>query len=586
MDLTPSPKNWLKIQTAKRIKLQMEQLRLILLAALAMIGVLIYQNWQDASAPTPRAGTSAVSPFAQSDVPSVPTDSVDGDAPPQMPKAQRNGAELPLAEVSGTESTDDIWIRTNVIEARISRSGGDIKQLRLLKYPESSNEGAQPLSLLNNQASDRFFVAQSGIVSTEGSSPLHTTRWSYEGPSERELSGDQKQLPLVLTWQSEDGRRVERTYYFERDSYEVEVSQTLINQGESNWQASPYWRYVRNTSTGSSKTPFVQTFTGVGTYELEEDRYKFRKHDLDDLTEEPKANTQVGGWTAMLEHYFVAAIVPPAEETNRFFSRPSKMKADAFLTEYVAERLDVAPGASAEHSVRLYIGPKLQNSIGAVAPGLELTVDYGLLTPISEPLFWLMDKIHNVVGNWGWSIILITLVVKGLFFKLSEAQYKSMARMKKFTPRIQSLKERYADDRQRLHQAMMDLYQKEGFNPLAGCWPMLVQFPVFIALYWVLLESVELRQATFMLWLNDLSGPDPLYILPALFGISMFLQQKLSGQAMTMEPMQQNIMKIMPIALAIFFTFFPSGLVLYWFISNIIGIAQQWVITRRIEAEA
>ena len=231
------------------------------------------------------------------------------------------------------------------------------------------------------------------------------------------------------------------------------------------------------------------------------------------------------------------------------------------------------------------MGPKLQQELETVAKGLELTVDYGLLTPISQPLFWVLDKLHGLTGNWGWSIILLTLLIKLAFYKLSEAQYRSMARMKKFAPRIQSIKERYADDRERLHQAMMDLYKKEGFNPLAGCWPMLVQFPVFIALYWVLLESVELRQADFALWINDLSSPDPLYVLPVLFGISMYLQQKLSGQAMTMEPMQQRIMTIMPIGLAIFFAFFPAGLVLYWFVSNLVGIIQQWVITKRLEHE-
>ncbi len=568
----------------------MEQLRLILLAALAMIGVLIYQDWKELSEPATESivDTSPASPFdaapeAMTEANSPATTAGAIDAPPAVP-VEKNTTLPNRPEIVSAESPDDIWVRTDVLEARISRFGGDIKQLRLLNYPISIEEGSQPLSLLSSNP-QQFFVAQSGIVSTSGPAPLHTTRWDYAGPQERKLGAGQEQLPIVLTWTDAGGRQVQRTYHFARGKYEVEVSQTLVNQGQEPWEASPYWRFVRDMHKSRSETQFVKTYTGVGTYELDDDRYKFRKHTLKDLRDEPQAITQIGGWTAIIEHYFIAAVLPPEQENNRFFSRPSAVKDDAFLTEYVAEPLTVAAGASVEHSVRLYMGPKLQNKLGNIAPGLELTIDYGLLTPISEPLFWVMAKIHGLVGNWGWSIILITLLIKALFFKLSEAQYKSMARMKKFAPRIQQLKERYSDDQQRLHQAMMDLYKKEGFNPLAGCWPMLVQFPVFIALYWVLLESVELRQAEFILWLNNLSAPDPYYVLPVLFGISMFLQQKISGQAATMEPMQQKIMNIMPVALGIFFTFFPSGLVLYWFVSNVIGIVQQWIITKRLETD-
>ncbi len=570
----------------------MEQLRLILLAALAMVCVLIYQDWNEQSlAATDKVvDATPLSPFdaapeSPAEIAATTANMASGaDAPPEVPVDKT--ARVPsMPEITSGDAADDIWVRTDVLEARISRSGGDIKQLRLLKYKISDEEGSPPLSFLSSNP-QQFFVAQSGVVSTKGATPLHSTRWDYNGPKERELAKGQEQLPIVLSWTDAGGRQVQRTYHFVRGKYEVEVSQTLINQGTETWEASPYWRFVRDMHKSRSETKFVQTYTGVGTYELDDERYKFRKHSLDDLEDEPQAITQPGGWTAIIEHYFIAAILPPEQENNRFFSRPSAVKSDAFLTEYVAEPLTVAAGASVEHSVRLYMGPKLQNELGSIAPGLELTIDYGLLTPISEPLFWVMAKIHSVVGNWGWSIILITLLVKALFFKLSEAQYKSMARMKKFAPRIQQLKERYAGDQQRLHQAMMDLYKKEGFNPLAGCWPMLVQFPVFIALYWVLLESVELRHADFVLWLTNLSAPDPYYVLPILFGISMFLQQKISGQAATMEPMQQKIMNIMPVALAIFFTFFPSGLVLYWFVSNLIGIAQQWLITKRMEAEA
>lgn len=563
----------------------MEQLRLILIAGLALVGVLLYQAWQEATLPAQAATPATASPFDAA--PEVPTPGpaptvAAGDAPPAVPQPVEPEATGPASvAASDEEDAGSVWVQTDVYEARISLRGADLKEVRLRKHRRSAEDDSPPLALLNDSRR-RFFVAQSGIVSAEGASPLHTSVWEYQGPKRVSLADGGEQLPLRFTWRDASGREVQRTYHFARGSYEIEVSQTLVNQGEAEWVASPYWRYVRNADGGNGDVPFVATFTGVGMYALDDGSYRFRKHDLDDLGDEPVTLSQPGGWTAMMEHYFLAAIIPPAQEQNNLYARPSKI-AD-FLTEYVAEPVRVAAGARAEHAVRLYLGPKLQNELGAVSPGLELTIDYGLLTPISEPLFWVMDKFHDLTGNWGWSIILVTLLVKGLFFKLSEAQYRSMARMKKFAPRIQQLKERYADDRQRLHQAMMDLYQKEGFNPLAGCWPMLVQFPVFIALYWVLLESVELRHADFVLWLDDLSSPDPFFVLPVLFGASMFLQQKLSGQAMTMEPMQQKIMNIMPIALTVFFAFFPSGLVLYWFVSNLIGILQQWIITRRMEA--
>lgn len=560
----------------------MEQLRLILLAGLAFVGILLYQQWQQQSGPAP-ASSAPLSAAAQDLAPTATTAAQPpADAPPQLPQDMPAQPQVEARPLSG--ESPSVWVQTDVLEARISLTGGDLKELRLLDYPTTSDPDAPPLSFLDDSRR-RFFVAQSGVVSADGNSPLHTSRWTQANAQGRmELQAGQDQLPVQLSWTGADGRQVQRTYHFKRGSYEVEVSQTLTNQSDQAWTASPYWRFVRNLGGGDSDVPFVNTFTGVGMYERDGDRYKFRKHDLGDLQDEPVAVNQPAGWTAIMEHYFLAAIIPPAQESNNLYARPSKI-AD-FLTEYVAEPIQVAPGASAEHSVNLYLGPKLQNELGDVAPGLELTIDYGLLTPISEPLFWVMDKFHDLTGNWGWSIILVTLLVKALFFKLSEAQYRSMARMKKFAPRIQALKERYSDDKQRLHQSMMELYQKEGFNPLAGCWPMLVQFPVFIALYWVLLESVELRQADFVLWLNDLSAPDPFFVLPVLFGASMFLQQKLSGQAMTMEPMQQKIMTIMPIALTVFFAFFPSGLVLYWFVSNLIGIGQQWLITKRMDEPA
>jgi YidC/Oxa1 family membrane protein insertase len=337
--------------------------------------------------------------------------------------------------------------------------------------------------------------------------------------------------------------------------------------------------------SAGQEPPFTKPFSGVGLYEQkgDSDSYRFHKlayKDVDKL-EKPLELHQKGGWIAMLQHYFFAAVIPPQDEALTF---TAKTGAHGYLGQYVGAAHEVAPGTQAEFTARVYAGPKLQQTMGAVAPGLELTIDYGWLTAVAKPLFWLLNWFHTLTHNWGVAIILMTFAVKGAMFKLSEAQYRGMAKMKKYAPRIQELKERYGDDRERLHKAMMEMYKKEKFNPLAGCWPLLIQFPVFIALYWVLQESVELRQADFAFWLHDLSSPDPFYVMPVLFGLTMFVQQKLSGN-MAMDPMQQRVMSVMPVMLTVFFAFFPVGLVLYWFVSNLIGIAQQWYITRKLERE-
>jgi YidC/Oxa1 family membrane protein insertase len=284
----------------------------------------------------------------------------------------------------------------------------------------------------------------------------------------------------------------------------------------------------------------------------------------------------------MIQHYFLSAWIPDAAEPNLYYTKV--LPPARYVLGLVGPELTVPPGQTQLFSSRLYVGPKLQDHLAEIAPGLELTVDYGMLTVLAKPIFWLLKRIHDLVGNWGWAIIILTLLIKLAFYKLSETSYKSMANMRKLAPRLQALKERYGDDRQKLNQAMMEMYRKEKINPLGGCLPILVQIPVFIALYWVLLESVELRQAAFILWLKDLSSPDPYYVLPLIMGVTMFIQQKLNPAPM--DPMQAKVMMILPFVFTVFFAFFPAGLVLYWVTNNILSIAQQWVITRRVEQAA
>jgi YidC/Oxa1 family membrane protein insertase len=287
-----------------------------------------------------------------------------------------------------------------------------------------------------------------------------------------------------------------------------------------------------------------------------------------------------GGWMAIIQNYFLAAWIPGEKSNNKYYSRV--VDGDRYVLGYVGKQNRVSPGSQQTVSSRLYAGPKDQDKLASIATGLDLTVDYGILTFISQPLFWLLEKIHGIVNNWGWAIIILTMLIKLMFFKLSEASYKSMANMRKLAPRLKSLKERYGDDKQKLNQAMMDMYKTEKINPLGGCLPVLVQIPVFIALYWVLLESVELRQAPFMLWLKDLSVADPYFVLPLIMGVTMLIQQKLNPAPM--DPIQAKVMMILPVVFTVFFAFFPAGLVLYWVVNNTLSIAQQWVITKRVEA--
>ena len=546
----------------------MENRRFILLALLGVVLFFMYQAWQkDYAGPAlpPVAVPAAATVLPSADAPAVPA--------PQLESAVPVAA--PVASV--------VTIETDVLRAEINTRGGELRKLWLKQYPETREKPDQPLALLDDQGT-RWFVLQSGLAGHPQPWASSETVYTSTAPSFSLTQGSDT-LDVTLSHTSADGYRVDKTFRFARNSYQIGLSQTLVNQTAAPLSANAYVRLQRLPYSLGSEPPFVALFSGVGLYEAREgkDGYRFRKESFEDLGGAPLELQQAGGWLAMLQHYFIAAILPPAGEALSFSAGPGKEK--GYRAQYLGPAVNVAPGAQHAFETQLYLGPKLQDSIGDLAPGLELTLDYGILTALAKPLFWILSKFHALTGNWGWAIVLLTLVVKAAMYKLSEAQYRSMAKMKKFGPRIQDMKERFGDDREKMQKAMMDLYKKEGFNPLAGCWPLLVQMPVFLALYWVLLESVELRQAPFLLWIQDLAAPDPFYVLPVLFGASMWFQQKLSGQAATMDPMQQKVMNVMPIMLTAFFAFFQSGLVLYWFVSNVIGIAQQWLITRLMETE-
>ena len=379
---------------------------------------------------------------------------------------------------------------------------------------------------------------------------------------------------------SEAGVDYLKTFTFKRGQYDFEVTHKVVNHSERAWHGNLFAQLKRDNSADPSSTSgaSMATYLGAAMWTADEPYHKVSMGDMDDKS---LRETVQGGWIAWLQHYFVTAWVPKAEDSNLVTTR--KDAQGNYIIGFVGPQLNVAPGTSGETSARLYAGPKDQDTLEKLSPGLELTVDYGILWFIAQPIFWLLEIIHKVVGNWGWAIIFLTVIIKGIFFPLSAASYKSMARMRAVAPKLQALKDKHGDDRQALSQAMMDLYKKEKINPLGGCLPILVQMPVFLALYWVLLESVEMRQAPWLLWITDLSIKDPYFILPIIMGVSMFIQTSLNPAPP--DPMQAKMMKLLPVIFTVFFLWFPAGLVLYWVVNNILSISQQWYITRQIERE-
>ncbi|WP_462322932.1 membrane protein insertase YidC, partial [Halochromatium sp.] len=391
---------------------------------------------------------------------------------------------------------------------------------------------------------------------------------------------DESELLVERFWQNDAGLQGVKRYRFERGRYLVHASQEVINGTDAPIAVRDYEQLKRTELYDPNKSSFIHTYTGGVYYGPD---VKYRKESFGEMAKRPLDATITDGWVAMIQHYFMAAWIPPSGVAETFYTKVVNNGSRYIIGAY-SPSITIPAGATHTFESQLFAGPKLQDRLAEIAPGLELAVDYGWLTILAEPIFWLLNAIHSIVGNWGWAIIILTILIKAAFYKLSETSYKSMANMRKMTPRIQALKDRYGDDKEKLNQAFMELYKKEKINPLGGCLPILVQIPVFIALYWVLLESVELRHAPFILWLDNLTEPDPYYILPLIMGVSMFVQQKLNPPPP--DPMQAKIFMALPFVFTVFFAFFPSGLVLYWTTNNLLSITQQWYITRKVEQAA
>ena len=550
-----------------------EQIRMILIIALCVVSFLLWDAWQRDYGPRPPPPASTGQP-ARDDASGGSTSP--GVDVPQAPRAvQTETTAAPsLEDAAGAPGHGrTIRVITDVLEVQIDTLGGTIARVDLRSFPVSNDKPNEPFRLLDDADPGHIFIAQSGLTGPR-SAPNHHAQ--YESDAEvYELADGMEYIDVPLRWRSEDGVEVTRTYRFARDNYVVEIRVDVANRGEEAWQGALYGQLQR----GEPESPggLFRTYTYTGGI-LSGPEKPYEKVDFSDMASQDVDREVTGGWVAMIQHYFAAAWIPGSEDTNHYYSK--SLPNGRFAIGVVGPVGVVSPGSTGGFSLAMYVGPKIQERMQDVAPHLERTVDYGWLWLIAEPLFWLLSWIHGFVGNWGWAIIILTFLIKLAFFQLSATSYKSMARMRKLQPRITALRERYGADKQRMNQAMMELYRQEKINPLGGCLPILVQIPVFIALYWVLLESVELRQASFIGWLDDLSLHDPYFVLPVAMGVTMLIQQRLNPTPP--DPMQAKIMMALPFVFTFFFLFFPSGLVLYWFVNNMLSIIQQWVITKKI----
>lgn len=563
--------------------------RLVIYAGLAISSYMLILAWnQDygtENVTTPVAETSNESaPDFGSDTPDT-SDAVDADVPDVSDQPAVSAADMP--EVAAPTG-DVITVQTDVLSVEINPKGGQVVSVRLPEYSKSIKQKDVPFTLLEN-SNTRLFIAQSGLVGRDGIDKNNGALYSTEN-TEYKLNEGEDTLEVVLIHQSEKAY-VEKIFTFTRGEYLMDVRYKVRNISQEPWQGAFYAQLKRDGSDDPSQSSSMgmQAYLGAALTTSEE---RYQKVSFDDLEEGKFKSVEEGGWAAILQHYFVSAWIPAQDQQHTYNGRYVKGN---YIFGFYDNSVSVAPGETATMGAQLYTGPKIQDRLEEIAPNLNLVIDYGILWWVAQPLFGLLNFIQSGeidflgleidlgggVGNWGVAIILLTVLIKLAFFKLSAMSYRSMANMRKVAPKMAEIKERYGDNREKLGQEMMKLYKTEKINPLSGCLPILVQMPVFIALYWVLMESVELRQAPFFLWIEDLSIKDPLFILPLLMGASMFIQFKLNPTPP--DPMQARVMQLMPVIFTVFFLWFPAGLVLYWVVNNVLSIAQQYVITKQIE---
>jgi len=568
--------------------------RTILWIIFGMSLLFLYDNWQRHEGRPSLFG-----------IPTAPTPGAKGApeaAPPGVPAAAKDAAIPAATATPGTApvpaagttpmpaAAELVRIETDVVRADIDLNGAVLARVELRQQnvaPDWTAVGLTALvtgkrqdleanTVLLDISSQRVYAAQTGLVGPQGTSyPNHRTPFTpIAGPRTLEAGKDTLQVQFSA---ESGGVKLIKTYTFKRGRYDIDVKHEISNTGTDPVDASLYLQLLRDGNKPAGESSLYYTFTGAAVYT---DAEKFRKVDFSDIEKNKQTHARAAkdGWISIIQHYFVSAWVPPPGTQREIYTRA--VDKNLYSIGTIMPLAAIAPGASTSFQATLYVGPEDQNALKEIAPGLDLVVDYGWLTVIAKPLYWLLEFFHRLLGNWGWAIILLTVVVKAAFFPLSAASYKSMARMKEVTPRLMKLREQYGDDKQKLNMAMMEMYKTEKINPLGGCLPILVQIPVFISLYWVLLASVEMRNAPWILWIKDLATPDPWFIMPVVMMATMWVQYKLNPTPP--DPVQAKVMAVMPFIFGVMFFLFPAGLVLYWVVNNVLSIAQQWYVTKQI----
>ncbi len=555
----------------------MDNQRLLVWALFGLMAWFTYQAWQQDYGPRPQPRQPA--PVTETADPLPAADEL-----PELPEAATDPSELPVTDDEGraapaekTGPSRTVRVLTDVLEVEIDMRGATLVGATLRKYPVAKDRPDVLVQLLSNDARD-YGLIRTGLRAAGGApAPGHTAE--FETPRTDYRLTDEDELVVPFRWVGDDGISVEKRLRFRPGSYVIEVEQELRNNGDTAWRGDAYTQILRRSGEQERSMFNVDSYSFDGPIIYDGDSSE--KLDHDELVDKgPYEYRTDNGWLASIEHHFLRAAIPERGKAHAF---RVQVQGNVAVQSVVSGRESVAPGGSHRFDTTLFVGPKLQSQLEELADGMKLTVDYGWLTIISQPLFWLLAKVHGFVGNWGVAIVIVTILIKLAFYKLTEASGRSMAKMRNLQPRLKALQERYKDDRQQLSQAMMELYKREQVNPAAGCLPILIQMPFFLAFYWVLLESVEMRQAPFALWITDLSSRDPYFILPLIMGAAMYFQQKLNPQVG--DPVQVKVMQIMPVIFTVFFAFFPSGLVLYWVTNTVLSIAQQWKINTVVEKE-
>ncbi|MBX3708423.1 MAG: membrane protein insertase YidC [Gammaproteobacteria bacterium] len=552
----------------------LDYIRIALYAVLIFLCFLIFQTWEK-DHPKP-----LIAPLA--------TEMEVSSSGRFVPVAETGSNKQPLAETvaqadSGPVTTPAptvgqiIHVTTDLLDVSLDTRGGDIVKVNLLKYPESLGS-KQPFLLLNDDPKD-LYIAESGLLSKRGPDTSQTQALYTADRTAYTLDLGQNELVVNLNWEK-DGINVVKSFTFFRDSYEIKVGYHLSNQSNQPWEGHFYNQLLRTNTPPPNHSGFINLATYFGAA-VSSPQTPFTKISFKDMEKANFNQTVQDGWAAMIQHYFIGAWIPAKTAVSNYYTRVAPNA--HYIVGLMSQPLSAAPGATVSTEAKLYTGPASAALLEKAAPNLKLTIDYGWFWFISNIIFWMMQKIYGLVGNWGWAIVLVTIVIKLLFYQLSAKSFRSMAAMKKLQPKIEILKERYSEDKQKLTQATLELYRQEKVNPMSGCLPILIQIPVFIALYWVLVESVELRQAPFILWIKDLSQHDPYYVLPFLMGVSMFIQQRLNPPPP--DPLQAKVMMLMPLVFTIMFANFPAGLMLYWFVNNTLSFLQQWFVMHRLEKE-